>query len=201
MKCLLIVMAVFMWSAQASAASEVRLAAMFDKVCRDLEIPKPVVLSIAKLESGLDPWVLNIEGRSLRFASKAEALARARTAWAAGQSFDVGLMQVNRWWLARYNISLEAALDPLANIYLGGWILKQEIKRHKDLRPAVGAYHSPDPRRARWYADQVLKTLEQVPATSKQRTVKAVSSSSTRPTVTPSNLETAAQPSMKVRKK
>ena len=74
-----------------------------------------------------------------------------------------GLMQVNSWWLKRYEIPLEAALDPLANIYLGGWILKREIARHKDLRAAVGAYHSPNPDKARRYANVVLAALERGP--------------------------------------
>lgn len=207
MKCLLIMMTVFVWAAPTSAATDERkLTAMFDEVCQELDISKPLVMAIARVESGIYPWVLNIQGRSYRFANKAEALARAQVAWAAGQSFDVGIMQVNRWWLSRYSISLEAALDPLANIYLGGWILKQEFRRHKDLRKAVGAYHSPNPQRARRYADQVLKALEQAPAVEPQSVKKiaapaASSHQNATPSTAPRTMKAAGATPMKVRSK
>lgn len=136
---------------------------LFEAPCRELEIPCPVTMAIAKVESGFHPWSLNIEGRGFKFKTKNDALTKARQALSAGRSFDVGLMQVNSWWLKRYEIPLEAALDPLANIYLGGWILKTEIARHKNLRAAVGAYHSPKPDKARRYADVVMAALERGP--------------------------------------
>lgn len=54
-------------------------------------------------------------------------------------------------------------LDPLANIYLGCWILKNEISRHSTLREAIGAYHSPNPVKADRYAVQVLAALNRGP--------------------------------------
>lgn len=137
------------------------LADLFEVPCTALDIPKPLVLAIAEVESGLAPWTLNIEGRSFSLNSKEEALAKAREAWVAGRSFDTGLMQVNDWWLRKYGISPEAAIDPLANIYFGGWILKQELTRHNgDVEKAVGAYHSADPARADRYAKAVMSALE-----------------------------------------
>lgn len=140
------------------------VAELFAAPCLELDIPCPLTMAIARVESGLHPWSLNIEGKSFRFKTKNEALAKARSALAAGRSFDVGLMQVNSWWLKRYDIALEAALDPLANLYLGGWIFKSEIDRHQNLRAAVGAYHSPNPDKARRYADTVMAALERGPA-------------------------------------
>jgi soluble lytic murein transglycosylase-like protein len=154
----------------ASPANEaIQVDALFAEPCRELNIPEPLVRAIAKVESSMNPWTVNVAGRSYFFESKAEALAKVREAWPSGRSIDVGLMQVNRWWLERYQISLEAALDPLANIYLGGWILKQELGRHKNARAAVGAYHSPDRRRAGRYADQVMKALESGPKKTPQK--------------------------------
>ena len=157
----------FLWfqpvAAEPAEASFSDLAAMFDRPCLEISIPKPLAMAIAQVESGLRPWVLNIGGRSYPFGSKAEALAKAEQARKTGQSYDVGLMQINNWWLDRYEISLEAALDPLANIYFGCWILKGEISRHATLRGAIGAYHSPDPVRADRYASIVLAALEAGP--------------------------------------
>lgn len=139
---------------------------LFAAPAAEMAIPKSVALAIAKVESGLRPWVLNIEGQPFRFDSKEKALEKAQEALAAGSSFDVGLMQINVWWLRRYDISLEAALDPVANVYFGGWILKQELDRNGgDLKRAVGAYHSPTPARASHYADQVMSALQNGPIT------------------------------------
>lgn len=152
----------FLFCAQPLYA-EVPYMGFFQAVARELDIPMPVALAIAKVESELMPWSLNVEGRSFRFASKDAALAQASAARIEGRSFDVGLMQINNWWLDRYGISLETAFDPLANIYFGSWIFKQELIRHKNLRAAIGAYHSPNPLRANRYADQVMKALAKGP--------------------------------------
>ena len=155
--------------------------AFFESTAGELDVPLSVVLAIAKIESGLYPWTLNIEGRSYRFDSKDEALAKAESARRSGRSFDVGIMQINRWWLNRYEISLEAAFDPLGNIYLGCWIFKQELIRHKNLRAAIGAYHSPDPLRASRYANQVMKALVRGPVGQYPNPVKAARPGSQRP--------------------
>lgn len=136
---------------------------LFEAPALELGVSKDVTVAIAGVESGLSPWVLNIEGQPFRFDSKEKALEKAREAWGAGRSFDLGLMQVNNWWLKRYGVSLEAALDPAANVYFGSWILKQEIDRRGDLRAAAGAYHSPSPARANHYADQVMEALKRGP--------------------------------------
>lgn len=145
--------------ADSGVSAEIPFMEFFISCSKELDIPMPAALAIARVESGLKPWMLNIEGRTFRFSSRAEAVAKAAQARRDGRSFDVGIMQINNWWLDRYDISLEAAFDPLANIYLGCWIFKQELVRHKDLRLAIGAYHSPDPLRASRYADQVMKAL------------------------------------------
>ncbi len=135
-------------------------ANIFASPAYEMGVPEALVRAISAVESGGRPWVLNIEGQSFRFGSKKEALARAEEARADGRSFDVGLMQVNNWWLKKYDISLEAALDPAANVYFGAWILKEELRRHGSLRAVVGAYHSPTASRANRYADQVMAALE-----------------------------------------
>jgi hypothetical protein len=163
-----LVLAVFyLWSnplaAQITVSDLPSVTDIFAASCQEFNIPKPLALAIARVESGLKPWTLNIEGRSFWFDSKEEALEKAGEAWEAGRSFDIGLMQVNSQWLRRFGIPPEAALDPLANIYLGAWILKQEINRHGDLRAAIGAYHSPTPAKAGRYADLVMAALARGP--------------------------------------
>ncbi|MCL2029795.1 MAG: lytic transglycosylase domain-containing protein [Deltaproteobacteria bacterium] len=148
---------VFLWSQPLCAARTAEpFEALFPMVTAEFGLPEGLLTAIAKVESGFNPWALNIGGRAYQCLSKEEALARAKAARAAGRSFDLGLMQINSWWLDKFSLSLEAILEPRTNIRLGAWILKEELERHGDLRRAVGAYHSPRPHRAGPYADLVL---------------------------------------------
>ena len=133
------------------------LADVFDAQCSRYRVPKRLVLAIAKTESGLDPWVVNVAGKDYRPGSRAGALAIIRQARARGLSHDIGLMQINNWWLNHLNISPEIALEPRNNAALGVWILAREIQRHGYNWTAVGAYHSPTPARQRMYAQVVAR--------------------------------------------
>ena len=147
----------------ARAEQALPLVSMFVEAAHAWGVPAAWTQAIAHVESGLSPWALNIEGKGYRFDSKEKALAKAKEAEAEGRSFDSGVMQVNNFWLKKYGIPLEAALDPLANIYLGSWILKQEIARHGESWNAVGAYHSPNEDRGRRYAEMVKDALGKGP--------------------------------------
>ena len=137
-------------------------ADVFDAPCSRYRIPKRLVLAIAKTESGLDPWCVNVAGKDYRPGSRAGALAVIRQAQTRGLSHDIGLMQINSWWLKRLNISPETALDPRNNAQLGVWILAREIQRHGYNWKAVGAYHSPTPARQRMYAQVVFQKYRNI---------------------------------------
>lgn len=136
-------------------------APMFKEVAQHWDIPQEWTEAIAQAESRRHPWTLNIEGKGFYFETKDAALTAAQNALESGKSFDCGIMQVNSFWLKKYNIPLEAVFDPLANIYLGGFILKGEIKRHGFNSKAIGAYHSPNPDKARNYANIILGLLNE----------------------------------------
>lgn len=50
------------------------LADVFDAPCSRYRVPKRLALAIAKTESGLDPWCVNIAGKTYRPGSRAGAL-------------------------------------------------------------------------------------------------------------------------------
>ena len=114
--------------------------------------PPGLVEAIAQQESGLNPLAVNVAGKSYHPATPAEAEEIIRQAQAAGKSFDVGLMQINSWWVERYDIPPASLLNPETNRAWGEWILAQELARHGLNWRAVGAYHSPDEERGRRYA-------------------------------------------------
>lgn len=154
----------------ASAAAQ-DLKPYFAEVAQHWQVPQAWVEAISEVESSFNPWALNVAGQSFYFDTKDAAVMAAQEAQNAGKSFDSGIMQVNNFWLKKYDIDLETAFDPLANIYLGGFILQQEIKRLSLNAKAIGAYHSPNPDKARFYANKVLAVLENnsdKPVTAKQ---------------------------------
>lgn len=119
-------------------------------------VPYNLLLSIAEHESRLNPWAVNIEGRSYYPKSKEEALALI--AKNQGKSYDLGLMQINVWWYKRLGVTPEMVLHPEINIILGAYILGESIAVWDLTWKAVAAYHTPpdkNPTRAVDYAKRI----------------------------------------------
>lgn len=141
------------------------LEPLFDAPCARYQVPKVLALAIARQESGCQPWILNISGRDVRAGSKEEALRYAQWAMRAGRSFDVGVMQVNSYWIRKHGWPLEQVLEPANNVKIGVWILAQEIHRHGLNWKAVAYYHTPlhrNPERGRAYARSVVGHVKKI---------------------------------------
>ena len=137
----------------------------FIQPCEDYHGPLALARAIARQESGTRPWVINVAGQDFSPKSAEEALDIADQAQRAGKSFDVGIMQVNSYWLKKYHIDLREILDPQKNIAMGIWILAREIRRYGLTWKAIGAYHTPlarNPDRARRYAQTVLAHMRSI---------------------------------------
>jgi len=78
-------------------------------------------------------------------------------------SEDLGLMQINSWWLpklAPYGINREMLLsDACTNVHIGAWILSQEIQQLGPSWRAVGAYNAKSSDKARRYARRVFEVF------------------------------------------
>ena len=125
-----------------------------------LEPPAPLVEAIGRQESGQNPLAINVAGKSFYPATREEAEQLIQKAVAAGQSFDVGTLQVNSWWMKKFNIDPVSLLDPAINEQWGKRILAEEIARHGLNWKAVGKYHSPDEERGRQYAWLVYRQYQ-----------------------------------------
>lgn len=160
---------VLLFAAPARAAAllerQQELEPLFDAPCARYQVPKVLALAIARQESGCHPWILNISGRDVRPRSKGEALRYAQWAMRAGRSFDVGIMQVNSYWIRKHGWPLEQVLEPANNVKIGVWILAQEIQRHGLNWKAVAYYHTPlhrNPERGRAYARAVVGHVKNI---------------------------------------
>ncbi len=141
------------------------IEALFDDPCIAYQIPKELALAIARQESGYHPWILNIAGRDVRPVSKEDAVRRAKDALHAGLSCDIGLMQINSYWLRKYGWTPEQVIEPNNNVRIGLWILAQEIQRHGFNWRAVASYHTPlhrNPQRGRAYAQAIVGHVKNI---------------------------------------
>lgn len=63
----------------------------------------------------------------------------------ADGSRDIGVMQINTWWLPRlaeYGIGEDHLREPCTNVHVGAWILAGNIARYGYTWDAVGAYNA-----------------------------------------------------------
>ena len=134
-------------------------ADVFTRPARLLGVDPYLAMAVARVESDWHPWCVNIEGKDYRARSLAEAATIAKRALLQGKSLDVGLMQINSYWLRKWQLPLERVLDPVTNVTLGLCILKYEMRRYGSTWKAVGAYHSKNPARQKRYVQKVARAL------------------------------------------
>ncbi|MDR2893669.1 MAG: lytic transglycosylase domain-containing protein [Deltaproteobacteria bacterium] len=136
------------------------------EACAKWNVHPKLIRAIMQQESGGKPWAVNVAGKSYIAKSRAEAVRIALAAQQAGKSYDIGLMQINSWWLKKFNLHPDFAIDPRNNIMIGAWILAGEIRRYGLKWEAVASYHTPvgkNPERAKRYAQSVINQMQRLP--------------------------------------
>jgi soluble lytic murein transglycosylase-like protein len=147
------------WFGVAAGASLATPAALacWDEAARRYGVNSALLYAIAQTESSLNPRAIGHNRNGSR---------------------DIGLMQINSWWLPRlavYGLQERHLFDPCTNIHIGAWILAGNLHRLRDPWEAVGAYHARDPQRRRAYVQRIQRRLAQT--TSPHPTAASVSSS------------------------
>lgn len=81
--------------------------------------------AIARVESGFNPFAIGVVKGSLKRQpqSYSEAVSAAKALHNAGKNFSMGLVQVNKYNLARYGLTYETVFDPCKNLAAGAKIL------------------------------------------------------------------------------
>jgi type IV secretion system protein VirB1 len=114
---------------------------------------EPVTMAaIVNVESAYNPYAIGVvDGRLERQPrNRAEAIATALSLEKQHMNFSVGMAQVNRYNLAKYNLSYNEAFEPCANLYVGSKILedcygrasKQFFGQQEALQAAFSCYYS-----------------------------------------------------------
>ena len=103
--------------------AEAGLDSCFEKAGQRYGISGELLYAVAAQESGFEPSAVghNADG-----------------------SRDIGVMQINSWWLPRlaeYGIDENRLREPCTNVLVGAWILAGNIARYGYTWEAVGAYN------------------------------------------------------------
>ena len=107
------------------------------------KIPSGLLLAIATVESGSEPYALNIQGKSVIGRNKREAVDLIHEALANGiTNIDVGVMQLNVRWHRENFGSIEEMLEPKKNIEYAASFLLTLYKKYGNWHRAVRFYHS-----------------------------------------------------------
>ena len=114
---------------------------------RDEDIPLGVLYSVGLTETGrrglLQPYALNIEGKSVFSQSLDEALLEFNRARRSGKKLiDLGCMQINVFYHGQEFSSVAAMFEPQANVRYAARFLKKLREREGNWTMAVARYHA-----------------------------------------------------------
>lgn len=108
--------------------------------------------AVVNVESGYNPYAIGVVGGRLARQPKTreEAVATAKQLASDGWNFSVGVAQVNRYNLPKYQVSYDQAFDACTNLRVGSKILedcyvraaKQTTEPQAALHAAFSCYYS-----------------------------------------------------------
>lgn len=133
------------------------------------------LLAVVKVESEFESLAIGVNGRpakSLRPASREEAVSAASRRIAAGENLDLGLGQINSRQLPRLGLSLQDVFDPCTNLAVSARILVEGYNRSRRLgaherravREALSLYNTGDRERGfqNGYVAKVVRAAGQL---------------------------------------
>lgn len=131
--------------ASAASAEAARVKSCLQTAARQFGIDENLLLAIATVESGLNPSAINRRNPN--------------------GTRDIGLMQINSWWLprlARQQITEDDLYDPCVSAKVGAWILADNIRRLGPRWLAVGAYNARSTTKRAAYVRRVQEALRRL---------------------------------------
>jgi len=108
----------------------------------------------------LDPWLLMAVAK-VESSFKHNAINTNKN-----KSTDLGMMQINTIWLPtlkKFGITQRELLNPCTSIFVGAWIMAQNIRNFGYNLDGIGAYNSPrNPTIRRNYAKKVYRAYNEI---------------------------------------
>lgn len=137
--------------------SDKELSLLISKAEKKHQIPAGLLAAIAKTESGMKAYALNVGGRSMFLESISTAQEVLEDKLNAGlTNIDIGVMQLNYRWHGGEFDSLVEMLTPESNINYAAKLLGSLYAQHGTWHKAVRYYHSATPEHHRKYSRKVV---------------------------------------------
>lgn len=144
-------------SNMAQAATKPELLEIISNAEKEHNIPKGLLLAVAKTESNLEAYALNISGRPHFFKDKNIASQTIRRALDEGiTNIDIGAAQINYKWHGHKFSSIEDMLSPEVNIHYAAKLLAKLKQQHGNWHKAIRIYHSSNLKYYRQYSRRVV---------------------------------------------
>lgn len=114
-----------------------------EKASKKYKIPEELILSYAIVESNLSRYAVCFKGQSKHFstAQKAKEYLQAQKYDWKG-NFDLGIMQINSRWGAKFDYKIENYFDLEQNIDVGSWIIKTNLETSGWTWKAIALYNT-----------------------------------------------------------
>ena len=112
----------------------------FQQAAKKYGVPKLLLIVLANVESRVSPYAVNFGGEARFYDSESKALQGISNY--EGSNFDVGLMQINSFWLREFDVEPEKIIRPKYNIMFGAWVIKDCFDRYGINWKAIAAYHT-----------------------------------------------------------
>lgn len=124
---------------------------------RKNRIPRGLLSAIVAVESGFNPYSVNITGKSFVANNKLEAVKTIKNALNQGiTNIDIGIAQINYRWHKDNFKNIEEMLSPATNIEYAAKLLSSLFKRHGTWQDAIKYYHSANSDYHRQYSRKVV---------------------------------------------
>lgn len=134
-------------TASASVRPVASCEAAISEAARRYSVPEGILYSVGLTETGrkgrLDPYAMNVEGKTVYSKSAGEALAAFEAARQSGAKLiDLGCMQINHHYHGGQFRSVSEMLDPTRNVEYAARFLRNLHDRHETWTMAVARYHA-----------------------------------------------------------
>jgi soluble lytic murein transglycosylase-like protein len=147
MRPLRLALAICLSSVTLAKADDLACEREMTRAARLNDIPLNVLYAVGLTETGhrgqLSPFDMNVDGRAVKSASLAEAMAKFEAEKASGAKFiDIGCMQINHRWHGSDFASLSDMFDPAQNVRYAASFLKQLKQQEGTWTLAVARYNA-----------------------------------------------------------
>ena len=145
------------------ASSSLKVSERFiEHIAMEESIPPKLLKSIAWVESGFYPWVLNIRGRPYFFSARKEAEAFLEKALKEGvTNIDIGCAQINWHFHGLHFKRPHVLLSPEISLRYVARLLRQNKTARGSWMQAALFYHSSHHKHQRIYHLKLLRYLTQ----------------------------------------